>query len=68
MPNMRPPHALSAGRLTALGAPRGFHHGLLSAVFSQDTLAVVAGYRIQPQDRRRGDEAEAHALLVDDEK
>ena len=23
MPNMRPPHALSAGRLTALGAPRG---------------------------------------------
>ena len=30
MPNMRPPHALSAGRLTALGAPRGFHHGLLS--------------------------------------
>ena len=46
----------------------GFHHGLLSAVFSQDTLAVVAGYRIQPQDRRRGDEAGVHALLVDDEK
>ena len=23
MPNMRPPHALSAGRLAALGAPRG---------------------------------------------
>ena len=40
----------------------------LSAVFSQDTLAVVAGYRIQPQERRRGDEARVHALLVDDEK
>ncbi len=28
MPNMRPPHALSDGRLAALGATRGFHHGL----------------------------------------
>ena len=40
----------------------------LRAVFSQDTLAVVAGYRIQPQERRRGDEAGVHVLLVDDEK
>ena len=31
MPNMRPPHALSGGRLAALGATRGFHHGLLAA-------------------------------------
>ncbi len=29
----------------------------LSTVFSQDTLAVVAGYRIQPQDRRQGEQA-----------
>ena len=40
----------------------------LRAVFSQDTLAVVAGYRIQPQERRRGDEAGVHVLLGDDEK
>ena len=40
----------------------------LSTVFSQDTLAVVAGHRIQPQDRRRGDEAGVHILLVDEEK
>ena len=31
MPNMRPPHALSAGRAARLGATRGFHHGLLGA-------------------------------------
>ena len=29
MPDMRPPHALSAGRAARLGATRGFHHGLL---------------------------------------
>ena len=29
MPNMRPPHALSAGRDARLRATRGFHHGLL---------------------------------------
>ena len=40
----------------------------LSTVFSQDTLAVVAGHRIQPQDRRRADEAGVHILLVDQEK
>ena len=40
----------------------------LQAVFSQDTLAVVAGYRIQPQDRRQGDEAGVRILLVDEEK
>ena len=28
MPNMRPSHALSGGRIAALGATRGFHHGL----------------------------------------
>ena len=40
----------------------------LQAIFSQDTLAVVAGYRIEPQDRRQGDEAGVHVLLVDEEK
>ena len=30
MANIRPPHALSAGRAARLGATRGFHHGLLS--------------------------------------
>ena len=40
----------------------------LKAVFSQDTLAVVAGYRIEPQDRRQADEAGVHILLVDEEK
>ena len=40
----------------------------LNMVFSQDTLAVVAGYRIQPQDRRRADEAGVHILFVDEEK
>ena len=40
----------------------------LGTVFSQDTLAVVAGYRIQPQDRRQGDEAGVRILLVDEEK
>ena len=34
MLNMRPPHALSGGRLTALGATRGFHHGLLGEIFA----------------------------------
>ena len=29
MADMRPPHALSAGRAARLGATRGFHHGLL---------------------------------------
>ena len=33
----------------------------LQAIFSQDTLAVVAGYRIEPQDRRQADEAGVHA-------
>ena len=39
----------------------------LSAVFLQDTLAVVVGYRIQPQDQRRGDEAGVQALLVEED-
>ncbi len=36
----------------------------LSAVFLQDTLAVVVGCRIQPQDQQRGDETGVHTLLV----
>ena len=32
MPNMRPPHALSAGRDARLGATRDFHHGLLKTI------------------------------------
>ena len=39
----------------------------LSAVFLQDTLAVVVGYRIQPQDQRRGDEARVQTLLVEED-
>ena len=39
----------------------------LSAVFLQDTLAVVVGYRIQPQDQRRGDEAGVQTLLVEED-
>ena len=39
----------------------------LSAVFLHDTLAVVVGYLIQPQDQRRGDEAGVHALLVEED-
>lgn len=40
----------------------------LRAVFSQDALAVTAGYRIQPQDQQQADRAGVHALLVDGEK
>ena len=40
----------------------------LNAVFPQDALAAVVGYRIQPQDRRQADTAGVHALLVDGEK
>ena len=39
----------------------------LSAVFLQDTLAVIVGYRIQPQDQQRGDEAGVHTLLVEED-
>lgn len=39
----------------------------LSAVFLHDTLAVVVGYRIQPQDQQRGDEAGVHTLLVEED-
>ena len=39
----------------------------LSAVFLQDTLAVVVGYRIQPQDQQRGDAAGVHTLLVEED-
>ena len=39
----------------------------LSAVFLQDALAVVVGYRILPQDQRRGDEAGVHTLLMEED-
>ena len=39
----------------------------LNAVFLQDALAVVVGYRIQPQDQQRGDEAGVHTLLVEED-
>jgi len=39
----------------------------LNAVFLQATLAVVIGYRIQPQDQQRGDQAEVHTLLVEED-
>ena len=39
----------------------------LNAVFLQATLAVVVGYRIQPQDQQRGDEAGVHTLLVEED-
>ena len=38
----------------------------LNAVFLQDALAVVIGYRIQPQDQQRWDEAGVHTLLVEE--
>ena len=39
----------------------------LSAVFLQDAVAVVVGYRIQPPDQQRGAEAGVHALLVEED-
>ena len=39
----------------------------LSAVFLQDALAVVVGYRIQPQDQQRGNEAGVHTILVEED-
>lgn len=39
----------------------------LNAVFLQAALAVVIGYRIQPQDQQRGDEAGVHTLLVEED-
>ena len=36
----------------------------LSVVFRQDALAVVAGYRIHPQDQARADTTDVHTLLV----
>ena len=42
MANMRPPHALSAGRDARLGATRGFHHGLLAARRARAVAAAVA--------------------------
>ena len=36
----------------------------LSVVFPQDALAVVAGYRIHPQDQARADTTDVHTLLI----
>ncbi len=36
----------------------------LRGVFQQDALAVVAGYRIHPQDQARADNANVYALLI----
>ncbi len=36
----------------------------LSRVFCQDTMAVVAGYRIHPHDQERATQADVHILLV----
>lgn len=38
----------------------------LNAVFLQDALAVVIGYRILPQDQQRWDEAGVQTLLVEE--
>ena len=42
MPNMRPPHALSGGRLAALGATRGFTTGCQGAWVSLPVLVEAA--------------------------
>ena len=36
----------------------------LSSVFRQDALAVVAGYRLHPQDTKRARQADVHTLLI----
>ena len=36
----------------------------LSRVFCQDTMAVVAGYRIHPQDQERAAKSDVHTLLI----
>ena len=36
----------------------------LSRVFCQDTMAVVAGYRIHPQDQERATKSDVHTLLI----
>ena len=36
----------------------------LSRVFCQDALAVVAGYRIHPQDQARATKTDVHTLLI----
>ena len=38
----------------------------LRAVFQQETLAVVAGYRIHPQDREQADSAGVYTILVEE--
>ena len=38
----------------------------LSVVFPQDALAVVAGYRIHPQDQARADTTDVHTLLIEE--
>ena len=38
----------------------------LSAVFRQDAVAVVAGYRVHPRDQERADDMNVHLLIVDE--
>ena len=55
MPNMRPPHALSAGRDARLGATRGFHHGLLTlALAAAAAAAAVTAGQAPGGDRLQG--------------
>ena len=42
MPDMRPPHALSGGRLAALGAPRGSAAGCKALAFAAATVLSCA--------------------------
>ena len=53
MPNMRPPHALSAGRDARLGATRDFHHGLLGRLSGSAVGRGVAGTRRLTPSRAR---------------
>ena len=67
MPNMRPPHALSGGRLAALGATRGFatgcygtrrllHHSDRGSPYaSEDYQAVLTAHGMLGSMSRRGD-------------
>ncbi len=65
MPNMRPPHALSAGRLTALGATRGFHHGLLCRYRARRVRQIHAGRKVHRRAVRRNRGGEFRACRSD---
>ena len=61
MPDMRPPHALSAQRDARLGATRGFHHELLTEAPADLPGAELVAAGVQAL--RRG-ERTVEALLV----